>query len=187
MGNKTTNTTLALKVAVLTVSDTENATDTENTSTGNSVQFLAEALSIAGHQLIDNKVIVGNVYQIRSVISAWVASSDIQVILITGGTGCSTQDNTPEAVKPLLDTHISGYEELFRTQSCIEVGTSAIQTRAFAGFVNQTVIFSMPGSTQACQTAWINIIGPQLDSRQGPCNVVPQLKGVDFSRCLSRK
>ncbi len=159
----------SLNVAILTVSDTRTeATDTSG-------QWLAAATVETGHQLTDKKLVIDDIYQIRAVISAWIADESIQVILITGGTGFSGRDSTPEAVSPLFDKMIDGYGELFRQISYEEIGTSTIQSRTVAGLANRTVVFCMPGSNNACQTAWNGIIKEQLDARHTPCNFVGQL------------
>ena len=95
-----------------------------------------------------------------------------KTILVTGGTGFTARDTTPDALLPLFDQVIEGFGELFRQLSYAEIGTSTIQSRTVAGVANRTVIFSMPGSTGACRTAWDGIIEQQLDSRHKPCNFV---------------
>ena len=107
-------------------------------------------------------------------------------MVITGGTGFTSRDSTPEAVSVLLDKTVEGFGELFRHISYQEIGTSTLQSRALAGLANNTAIFCVPGSTNACRTAWEKIISAQLDSRQGPCNMVPHLKGIDFQACQQR-
>ncbi|MBD2859360.1 molybdenum cofactor biosynthesis protein B [Spongiibacter sp. KMU-158] len=159
-----------LGVAVLTVSDTR----TEDTDS--SGQFLAQALLEAGHQLADKRIVKDDIYQIRAVLSAWIADTDIQSVLVTGGTGFSGRDSTPEAVSVLFDKHIEGFGEVFRAVSFEEIGSSTIQSRALAGLANNTVIFCVPGSTGACRTAWNSLIAQQLDSRHRPCNFVGVLK-----------
>jgi molybdopterin adenylyltransferase len=156
-------------IAVLTVSDTR--TEESDTSGG----YLAEQLTLAGHHLADKKIVVDDKYQIRAVVSQWIADSTIQAILITGGTGFTSRDTTPEALIPLFDKEVEGFGELFRMISFQEIGTSTIQSRAVAGFANHTVVFAMPGSTGACRTAWTNIIEQQLDSSHKPCNFMPHL------------
>jgi molybdenum cofactor biosynthesis protein B len=156
----------ALSVAVLTVSDTRN----EETDT--SGHFLVEALQAAGHKLADKQIVRDDIYQIRAVLSRWIAGENIQAVLVTGGTGFSGRDSTPEAVLPLFDKVIDGFGEIFRAYSLQEIGSSTIQSRAIAGLANHTVIFCMPGSTGACKTAWVNIIREQLDSQHRPCNFV---------------
>ncbi len=159
-----------LNICVLTVSDTRNfATDTSG-------QKLQDLLTTAGHKLHDRKLVTDDIYQIRAVVSNWIADTQTQVVLITGGTGFAGRDSTVEAMVPLFDKTVVGFGELFRQISFAEIGTSTIQSRATAGFANHTLIFCLPGSTGACTTAWEKIIREQLDSRQKPCNFVGQLK-----------
>jgi molybdenum cofactor biosynthesis protein B len=156
----------ALPVAVLTVSDTRTlATDTSG-------QYLAEALQAAGHTLADRQIVSDDIYQIRAVVSRWIADQHVKAVLVTGGTGFSGRDSTPEAVLPLFDKVIDGFGEIFRACSLQDIGSSTIQSRAVAGLANHTVIFCLPGSTGACKTAWVNIIREQLDSEHRPCNFV---------------
>ena len=155
-----------LNVAVLTVSDTRN----EDTDT--SGKLLVDSLTSTGHRLTAKAIVKDDVYQMRAVISQWVADPTVEVILTTGGTGFSGRDSTPEALTPLFDKHIKGFGELFRSISYNDIGTSTIQSRAFAGIANNKVIFCMPGSTNACRTAWEGIIAEQLDARHMPCNFV---------------
>ncbi len=156
----------ALDIAVLTVSDTRN----EDSDT--SGKYLVDALCAAGHTLADKQIVRDDLYRIRATVSQWIADDSVQAILITGGTGFTARDSTPEAVAPLFDKVIEGFGEIFRAYSLQEIGSSTIQSRAVAGFANNTVIFCMPGSTGACKTAWINIIREQLDSSHRPCNFV---------------
>ena len=157
---------VSLNIAVLTVSDTRTEMD------DGSGRLLAERIEQAGHNLADKKIVVDDVYDIRAAVSNWIAASDLHAILVTGGTGFTLRDSTPEAVKPLLDKEIEGFGELFRAISVRDIDTSTIQSRALAGLANQTVIFCMPGSTSACATAWDEIIRLQLDSETSPCNFV---------------
>ena len=157
------------RIAVLTVSDTRTE---ENDTSG---QFLVNALKDAGHQLAAKEIVIDDLYQIRAVVSKWIAAKDVQAIVITGGTGFTSRDSTPEALMPLFDKEVEGFGELFRAISFQEIGTSTIQSRALAGFANNTVIFAMPGSTGACKTAWNGIIKQQLDASHRPCNFMPHL------------
>lgn len=160
---------IALPCAILTVSDTRTAGDD---TSGN---LLAENVAHAGHVCVKRDIVRDNVYQIRRVLSDWIADPAVQVILVTGGTGFSHRDSTPEAVAPLFDKEITGFGELFRQVSYAEIGSSTIQSRALAGYANDTVIFCMPGSNHACQTAWDKIIREQLDSGFKPCNFATHL------------
>lgn len=135
-------------IAILTVSDSRG--EAEDTSG----QYLQEAALEAGHQVVDRAISKDDIYQIRAQVSAWIADEKVQAVLITGGTGFTARDNTPEALLPLFDREVEGFGELFRMVSYEEIGTATIQSRALAGIANQTVIFAMPGSTRACRTAW---------------------------------
>jgi molybdenum cofactor biosynthesis protein B len=160
----------SLQVAVLTVSDTR--TEEDDTSG----HYLVDALRSAGHALADKAIVIDDIYRIRAVLSAWIADDEVDAVLVTGGTGFSGRDSTPEAVQPLFDKAIDGFGEVFRTLSYQEIGSSTVQSRALAGFANDTVVFCMPGSTGACKTAWTGLIREQLDSTHRPCNFVGVLK-----------
>ena len=162
----------ALKTAVLTVSDTRTL------DTDTSGAFLEETLLAAGHEVIDRQIVVDDIYQLRAIVSRWIADADVEVILTTGGTGFSGRDSTPEALSPLFDKTIDGFGELFRALSLTEIGSSTVQSRALAGLANGTVIFCMPGSTGACRTAWDGVLRDQLDSEHRPCNFVGVLRGL---------
>ena len=154
-----------LSLCVLTVSDTRDA------SNDTSGDYLIEALLAAGHQLHERALAKDDRYRMRAIVSQWIADEAVDGVLITGGTGFTGRDSTPEAIEPLLDKIMPGFGEMFRAISIEEIGTSSLQSRAFAGLANQTFIFCLPGSTSACRTAWENIIRAQLDARTRPCNL----------------
>jgi molybdenum cofactor biosynthesis protein B len=159
----------SLNIAVLTVSDTRTLADDA------SGQTLVERLTGAGHQLAERAIVPDDIYQIRTILSRWIADPAVQVVLATGGTGMTGRDSTPEAVRPLLDKEIAGFGELFRMLSWEEIGTSTLQSRALGGLANATFIFCLPGSTGACRTGWDRILQAQLDARSRPCNLVELL------------
>ncbi|MGZ0714229.1 molybdenum cofactor biosynthesis protein B [Pseudomonas palleroniana] len=161
---------VALNIAVLTISDTRTY------DTDVSGQTLVDRLQQAGHVLIDRGLVVDDIYQIRARVSQWIADPQVQVVLMTGGTGFTARDNTPQAVLPLLDKHVDGFGELFRQVSLAEIGLSTLQSRALAGMSNGVLVCCVPGSPGACRTAWDQILVSQLDSRTGPCNFAPHLK-----------
>jgi len=167
---KSTAEFVALNVAVLTVSDSRDAAE------DSSGDYLREALSEAGHQVLDHALVKDNRYRIRAIVSSWIASADVQVVIVNGGTGFNSNNSTPEALLPLFDREIDGFGELFRMVSYEDIGGSTIQSRAVAGMANKTVIFAVPGSTRACESAWERIIREQLDARTRPCNFVSHLK-----------
>lgn len=153
-----------LAIAVLTISDSRTL---DNDTSGD---LLVERLKGDGHLLAHRQLIPDNVYQIRATVSNWIADSTTNVVLTTGGTGFTGRDSTPEALLPLFDKVIEGFGELFRQISYKEIDSSTIQSRAVAGIANATLIFAVPGSTNACATAWDQILHNQLDSTFKPCN-----------------
>jgi molybdenum cofactor biosynthesis protein B len=160
----TTAPTLPLNCAVLTITDNLKP---EGDTSGD---YLAANLVAAGHRCTQRALCSGNVYQVRRIISDWIADEDIQVILTTGGTGFSHGQTAAAAITPLLDMPIAGFGELFRHLSYADIGSSMMQSDAFGGAANNTLIFCMPGSTNACKTAWEGILKQQLDSTHRPCN-----------------
>ncbi len=163
----------AINIAVLTVSDTR----TEETDT--SGKLLVDRLTEHGHQLADKAILIDDVYQLRARVSQWIADDNIQAVIITGGTGMTGRDITPEAMRPLFDKEIEGFGEIFRYLSLDDIGTSTVQSRALGGVANATLIFCVPGSGGACRLAWDGILQHQLDSRTKPCNfinLIPRLK-----------
>ena len=161
---------IATRIAILTVSSRRGEED------DTSGHYLRDAAHDAGHQIVAKAIVKENRYAIRAQVSAWIADENVQVVLINGGTGFTDGDQVPEALLPLFDREVEGYGELFRMLSFEEIGTAMMQSRAVAGIANRTLIFAMPGSTRACQTAWEHIISGQLDARKRPCNFHPHLK-----------
>ncbi|WP_045046248.1 molybdenum cofactor biosynthesis protein B [Rouxiella chamberiensis] len=160
----------AISLALLTVSDRRSKED------DTSGEYLRDAAVEAGHYVLAREVCKDNLYQIRAVVSQWIADERIGAIIVNGGTGFTAGDNTPEALKPLFDREIEGFGELFRMVSFEDIGTATIQSRAIGGMANQTVIFAVPGSTNACKLAWEQIISSQLDARNRPCNFIPHVR-----------
>lgn len=164
---------IPLNIAILTVSDTRTE---ENDTSG---QTLIQRLTEAGHRLAEKRIVPDDIYQVRAVVSQWIADSEVQVVVTTGGTGVTGRDGTPEAVSVLLDKVLDGFGETFRAISYQEIGTSTMQSRALAGVANGTYIFCLPGSSGACRTGWDRLIKDQLDYRTRPCNLaelMPRLK-----------
>ncbi len=155
----------ALNLCVLTVSDTRTAA---NDSSGD---YLVLALGQAGHHLHERRITPDDRHVVRAIVAGWIADPAVHGVLVSGGTGFTGRDSTPEALLPLLDKQMPGFGELFRWLSWEEIGTSSLQSRAFAGLSNQTFVFCLPGSTSACRTAWEKLIRAQLDATTRPCNL----------------
>jgi len=159
----------SLHLSVLTVSDSR--TLKEDTSG----DLLAKLIQADGHILHDRQLVRDDVYQVRAVVSGWIADPEVQVVISTGGTGFTGRDSTPEALTPLFDKVIYGFGELFRLISYEEIGASTIQSRCLGGLANGTLIFALPGSSNAVRTGWERILRPQLDGDTRPCNFVELL------------
>jgi molybdenum cofactor biosynthesis protein B len=164
-----------LRIAVLTVSDTR--TD----DTDRSGALLAERLSSAGHALAAKAIVPDDVEAIRAQVRRWADDPEVDVIVSTGGTGFTARDVTPEAVKPLCRREMDGFSVLFHQASLATVGVSTLQSRTFAGQIDDTFIFCLPGSTGACRDGWDLVLSLELDSRYRPCSLagqVPRLRDV---------
>jgi molybdenum cofactor biosynthesis protein B len=162
-----------LTLCVLTVSDTRTA---DNDTSGD---YLVDSLTDAGHRLHERRIAKDDKYRIRAIVADWIADERVHGVIVTGGTGFTGRDSTPEAIEPLLDKLMPGFGELFRAVSFDEIGTSTLQSRAFAGLSNNSFVFCLPGSTSACRTAWEKIVRAQLDARTKPCNLaglMPRLR-----------
>jgi molybdenum cofactor biosynthesis protein B len=157
---------IPLNIAVLTISDSRTE------ATDKSGALLVGRVQSAGHRLAEKSIVADDIYEIRAIVSGWIADDMVNVVISTGGTGVTGRDGTPEAVHPLLDKEIQGFGEIFRSLSYADIKTSTLQSRALAGVANATYIFCLPGSTGACKTAWDAIIAAQLDYRTRPCNLV---------------
>ncbi len=97
---------IPLNIAVLTVSDSRNEI---NDISG---QTLVQGLTLAGHILYEKEIVPDNIYQIRAIVSEWIANPEVNAIISTGGTGVTGRDGTPEAVLPLLDKQLEGFGEI---------------------------------------------------------------------------
>lgn len=168
-GNKPMKAFVPLQIAVVTVSDTR----TEETDT--SGQYLTQSLEEEGHVLSSKHICKDDVEDLRGLVKGLIENEAVHAVLVTGGTGFTRRDNTVVSLTPLLESPIDGFGELFRHLSWQEIGSSTIQSRAFAGLSNNTVVFCMPGSPGACKTAWEGIIREQLDARHRPCNFVDRI------------
>jgi molybdenum cofactor biosynthesis protein B len=153
-------------VAVLTVSDTRTL------DTDSSGGHIVAALVGAGHQIVRRRIVTDDADQIRQWVAECVSDESIQVVITTGGTGITARDVTPDAVAPLVTKSIDGFGELFRALSYLEIGASTIQSRCVGAICNKTLVFMLPGSTNAVRLAMEKILLPQLDSRTKPCNFV---------------
>ncbi len=145
-----------LRCAVLTVSDSRTA------ETDESGRYLRDALTGAGHTVLDHGLLPNDEDRVRSQVQAWMRRDDLDLIVLTGGTGLGSRDRTIEVVRPLLEKEMPGFGELFRMLSYQEqVGTASILSRATAGSAQGKLLVSLPGSRAAVQLAMERIILPE--------------------------
>jgi molybdenum cofactor biosynthesis protein B len=154
-----------LRIAVLTVSDTR---DEESDTSG---KLLADRVVRDGHVLAARTMVKDDIGEIQAQLKDWIADPRIDVVVSTGGTGLTGRDVTPEAVRPLFDKTIEGFETVWHMISFQSVGLSTMQSRACAGLAKGTLIFCLPGSNGACKDGWDKLIRFQIDSRHRPCNL----------------
>lgn len=158
-----------LRIAVLTVSDSRTQ------ETDKSGALIVERVVEAGHALAGKAIVHDDVDAIRAQVRAWAEDEGIDLIISTGGTGFAPRDVTPEAVKPLFRREMDGFSILFHQASFGTVGFSTLQSRAFAGQIDDTFIFCLPGSTGACRDGWDLVLKHELDSRYRPCSLAGQV------------
>jgi molybdenum cofactor biosynthesis protein B len=157
---------LPVNIAILTVSDTRDASQDRSGDT------LADLVTSAGHRVAARNIVRDEQQMIVAQLKEWITDPDIDVVISTGGTGVTGRDVTPEAFHSVYEKEIAGFGELFRWLSYDKVGTSTIQSRATAGVAGGTYLFALPGSPSACRDAWEGILVHQLDNRFRPCNFV---------------
>ena len=157
---------MAVRIAVLTVSDTRSITDDRSGDT------LVERLTGAGHLLAARAIVQDERADIAAQLRRWCADPEIDVILSTGGTGLTGRDVTVEAHRDVYEKEIEAFGTVFTLISMQKIGTSAVQSRACGGVAMGTYLFALPGSPGGCRDAWDEILRWQLDYRHRPCNFV---------------
>jgi molybdopterin adenylyltransferase len=165
-GNAEPRRFVPVNIAVLTVSDTRDAS---NDTSGDT---LAARITAAGHVVVARAIVKDDAGLLENQLRQWIADKHIDVVISTGGTGITGRDVTPEAFARVLEKTIEGFGELFRMLSYQKIGSSTIQSRALAGVAGGTYLFALPGSTGAVKDGWDDILVYQLDNRFRPCNLV---------------
>ena len=163
---------MPLRVSVITVSDTRTL------ETDKSGQVLVDYVHSAGHELASREIITDDRTKITERVRFWCEDDRVDVVLITGGTGVTQRDVTPEAILPLVTKEIPGFGELFRMLSYQDIGAATIQSRATAALCGSTLVFALPGSTGAVQLAVEKILRSQLDIKTRPCNFAQLLPRI---------
>ena len=164
---------IQINIGLITISDSRSE---KNDKSGN---ILKKRIEDFGHRVVKKIIISDDIDKIKKNLTDLSKDPSIDVIITTGGTGLTGRDSTPEAIQDLSNKIIDGFGELFRQISYQKIGTSTIQSRAIAGVINYTYVFSLPGSPGACKDGWDDILQYQLDIRHKPCNfieIMPRLK-----------
>jgi molybdenum cofactor biosynthesis protein B len=175
---------IAVRIAVLTVSDTRSLAEDK------SGDLLARRLIEAGHTLATRDICTDDVDAITAQLNKFVATTEIDCVISTGGTGVTGRDVTPEAFRSVFEKEIEGFGEMFRFLSFQKIGTSTLQSRAVAGVAGGTYLFALPGSPSACGDAWDDLLSHQLDYRHRPCNfveIMPRLREIGIAGRSSGK
>jgi molybdopterin adenylyltransferase len=141
---------------VLTVSDSK----THETDTSGAL--IRELLAGAGHRVAGHAIVKDEPAEVTAMIERGCGDPAVEAFILTGGTGISSRDSTYEAVEALLDKRLTGFGELFRYLSYQEIGAAAMLSRAQAGVVRGRILFSLPGSPDACRLALEKLILPEL-------------------------
>ena len=141
---------------VLTISDSKTP------ETDTSGALIRELVSAAGHRVTGHAIVKDEPDQVAAVIRSGCAAPSVEAFILTGGTGITSRDSTYEAIEALLDKRLAGFGELFRMLSYQEVGAAAMLSRAQGGVVQGRVLFSLPGSPNACRLALEKLIIPEL-------------------------
>lgn len=169
----TTKDFIAIRIAVLTVSDTRDLAQDR------SGDVLVERLLKAGHELADRRILPDERAEIARQLRDWCEDEEIDVVISTGGTGLTGRDVTVEAHRDVYEKEIDAFGIVFTMVSMQKIGTSAVQSRATGGVAQGTYLFALPGSPGACKDAWDEILVKQLDYRHRPCNFVEILPRLD--------
>ena len=172
-GTKNTRGFVAVRIAVLTVSDSRTAEDDKSGNT------LVARIEKAGHTVAARMILPDERDQIADQLRTWCAEDNIDVVISTGGTGLTGRDVTVEAHRDVYEKEIDAFGTVFTIVSMQKIGTSAVQSRATGGVANGTYLFALPGSPGACTDAWDEILVKQLDYRHKPCNFVEIFPRLD--------
>lgn len=146
----------SVRCVVVTVSDTR----TLETDTGGGT--IVELLRSAGHEVLQRHLLRDEPEPMKALLLSLGDRADVDAILMTGGTGLGSRDQTFETVSSLLTKPLPGYGELFRALSYAEIGPAAMLSRAVGGLVGRKVLLTMPGSQAGVRLAMEKLILPEL-------------------------
>ena len=146
----------AVKTGIITVSTTRSLKDDK------SGHWISKRAKKEGHEVVFHQVIPDDTEIITQTVMDVIKDQAPQALLVTGGTGISSQDVTIEAVQPLFTKELTAFGPIFAQLSFEQIDSAAILSRATAGVIEKTILFCMPGSINACKLACKAIIFPEL-------------------------
>lgn len=147
----------AVTLAIVTVSDTRTPENDANRA------YIEARMTELGHIIAAYRLIKDEPDQVAAALDELAALPDVRIVLFNGGTGIAPRDTTYDVISARLEKTLPGFGELFRMLSYNEVGAAAMLSRATAGVYKNTLIISMPGSTNAVKTALEKLIIPELN------------------------
>jgi molybdenum cofactor biosynthesis protein B len=146
----------SVAVGILTVSTTRSL---ENDESGH---WIARQVEDLGHRIVCHRVVTDDAAVIAEAVRRSVAMDRPDVLIVDGGTGIAPADVTIEAVRPLFHKELTAFAALFAQVSFVRIGSAAIMSRAAAGVIEQTAVFCLPGSLNACRTACQELVFPEM-------------------------
>ncbi len=142
--------------AVIVVSDSRSL------ETDQGGALVAELLALGGHPVVSREIVRDEPEEIAAALEAALERDEVRAVVLTGGTGISPRDVTPEAVEGLLERRLPGFGELFRALSFQEIGSAAMLSRALAGLSRGRIVFVLPGSRGAVRLGMERLILPEI-------------------------
>ena len=133
------------QAAVITLSDKAAAGERKDESG----PAIAKRLREASYEVVEEIVIPDDERVLKQQLIRLCDQRQLDLILTTGGTGCSARDITPEATLAIADKNVPGIAEAMRAES-LKITRHAMISRAASVIRGKTLIINLPGSPRAC-------------------------------------
>jgi len=145
---------IPLRAAIITIS-TKGAAGTRVDESGPAIR---QALEAAGISVVHTKLVADGVTPVGNAIRE--ATQKANVVITSGGTGLSPNDNTPEATRRVIDREAPGIAEALRAHSLSKTPHGML-SRGVAGTIGQTLVVNLPGSPKAAKES-LEVLIPVL-------------------------